>query len=125
MKIYWKHLASLPPPDLTMVRYDKTQDYIKTSVAYQGILHKHPYETDTVILLGHPFGKPAICYEFKVSDITKVEDLPNIVTESGENIRIVNLWIRKGSYGLIMQAFEVPSEDGAKPQTFPPGRKFS
>ena len=125
MKTLWKRLASLPPPDLTMVRYDKTQNYMKTSVCYQGVLHKHPYETDTVILLNHPFTQPAICYEFKFPDITKIEELPNIVTESGENICMVNLWVRKGSYGLIMQAFEVSSgPQESRPFGFFPGGNF-
>jgi hypothetical protein len=57
--------------------------------------------------MNQPFSQPVICYEFKIPDITRVEDLPNIVTEKGENIRMVNLWVRKGSYGLVMRAFEV------------------
>ncbi|MDR1933398.1 MAG: hypothetical protein LBQ57_11340 [Spirochaetales bacterium] len=115
MKSLLKNLFYLPAPELKMVRYDTTRDYMKTSVCYSGILRKHPYETDTVILVSSPFTQPAVCYEFKVPDITKIEDLPNIVTEKGENIRMVNLWVRKGSFGLIMQAFEVQPDQ----KTFP------
>jgi hypothetical protein len=116
MKTLLKNLAYLPAPDIKLVRYDATQDHIKTSVRYEGVLRTHPYEKDTVILMNQPFSQPAVCYEFKIPDITKIEDRPNIVTENGENIRMVNLWIRKGSYGLVMRAFEVSSEqaDGAR-----------
>ncbi|MDR3201054.1 MAG: hypothetical protein LBT68_06300 [Spirochaetales bacterium] len=113
MKSLLKNLVSLSAPELKLVRYDTAQDYIKTSVCYQGVLRKHPHETDTVLLVSAPFSQPALCYEFKVPDITKVEDLPNIVTEKGENIRMVNLWVRRGSFGLAMQAFEVQPEGKA------------
>jgi hypothetical protein len=127
MKTLLKNLVYLPAPDLKLVRYDAAQDYIKTSVCYEGVLHKHPYETDTVILMNRPFSQPAVCYEFKIPDITKVEDRPNIVTENGENIRMVNLWIRKGSYGLVMRAFEVSSEKaaGARFDCGPSGPPFA
>jgi hypothetical protein len=106
MMTLFKYLVALPEPELKLVRYDAAQDYMKTSVCYQGILRKHPHKDDTVMLVRQPFMQPAVCYEFKIPDITRVEDLPNIVTETGENIRMVNLWIRRGSYGLFMQAFE-------------------
>ena len=112
MKTPLKNLVYLPLPELKMVRYDTTQDYMKNSVAYQGILHKHPFETDKVILMEPPLSQPSVCYEFRIADITKIEDLPNIVTETGENIRMVNLWMHKGSLGLRMQVFEVPETAG-------------
>ena len=110
MKTPLKNLVYLPPPELKMVRYDTAQDYMKTSIAYQGILHKHPFETEKVILMEPPFSRPKVCYEFKIIDITKIEELPNIVTETGENIRMVKLWIHKGSFALRMQVFEVMPE---------------
>jgi hypothetical protein len=106
MKTLFKELVALPEPELKLVKYDTAQDYMKTSVCYRGILRKHPYKEDTVMLVYQPFIQPAVCYEFKIPDIIKVAELPNIVTETGENIRMVNLWIRRGSHGLFMQAFE-------------------
>jgi inorganic pyrophosphatase len=106
-----KNLSYLPEPELKMVPYDRGRDYFKTSICYQGVLRKHPYEPDTVILVNFPPNKKAMFYEFKLSDITHAEDLPNIVTEKGENISVVNLWIRRGSLGLMTRAFEVqPAE---------------
>jgi hypothetical protein len=110
MKMLLKSLRALPAPEFTPARYDNSQDYLKTSASYQGILRKHPYKDDTVILISPPFVQSALCYEFKIANITRVEELPNLVTEKGENIGMVNLWVRKGSYGLVMQAFEVQTE---------------
>ncbi|MCL1818992.1 MAG: hypothetical protein FWG35_08665 [Spirochaetaceae bacterium] len=118
MKTLLKDLLYLSAPEPGLIPYDAAQDYMKSSVAYPGILRKHPHESDAVILMHPPFSQPSICYEFKIPDITKIEDLPNIVTETGENIRMVNLWVRKGSYGLRMQAFEVQAE-AAGGQMFP------
>jgi hypothetical protein len=58
-----------------------------------------------------PFSGNSVFYEFRVSDIAYMEDLPNIGTASGETTPMVNLWIRKGSFGVRFQAFEVNSSD--------------
>ena len=103
----WKRLTSLPSPELSMIRYNTAGDYVKTSVCYQGVLHKHPHEKDSVILIGYPFHKSQVWYEFKLNNIAKIEDLPNIITEIGDTIRLANVWVKKGSIGLKFQAFEV------------------
>ena len=45
--------------------------------------------------------------EFKLDDILYVEDFPQVVTESGEGIPMVKLWIRKGARGMLLEPFEV------------------
>jgi hypothetical protein len=36
-----------------------------------------------------------------------MENVPSAVTEAGEGVPLVKLWIRKGAYGVILQPFEV------------------
>jgi len=36
-----------------------------------------------------------------------VEDIPSVVTETGEGIPLVRLWIRKGARGTVLKPFEV------------------
>ena len=109
-----KYLESLPASEVA--KYDATRNYRITSVCYSGAPRKHPYDREKIILIKSPFSSKTIFYEFRLSDIIHAEDLPSIVTENGESVRMVDLWIRKGSLALKFQAFEVndAQADGAK-----------
>ena len=107
-----KYLESLPVSEVT--KYDATQNYIKTSVCFSGAPRKHPYDHEKIILIRSPFSSRTLFYEFRLADITHAEDLPSIVTENGESVRMVNLWIRKGCLALKLQAFEVQADFGEK-----------
>jgi hypothetical protein len=45
--------------------------------------------------------------EFRLEDILFVEELPSAITEAGEGIPMIRLWIRKGAHGVILEPFEV------------------
>jgi hypothetical protein len=45
--------------------------------------------------------------EFKLEDGLYVEEVPSPVTESGEGIPLVQLWVRKGAHGVILEQFDV------------------
>ncbi|MDR2587924.1 MAG: hypothetical protein LBC67_00710 [Spirochaetales bacterium] len=107
-----KYMQLLHKTEDYIVPYTKNRDYRENSVCYEGVLRKHHYEQDMVILLTSPLSQEdAAFYEFRLSDITHAEDLPNIVTETGENIRMARLWVKKGSTGLLMQTFTVQAEE--------------
>ncbi len=108
-----KYLESLPAFDVA--RYDATRNYRSTAVCFSGAPRKHPYDREKIILIKSPFSSETVFYEFRLSDIIHAEDLPSIVTENGESIRMVNLWIRKKSMALRFQAFEV-HEGGSRKQ---------
>lgn len=100
-----KYLASLPVSEIT--RYDDTMNYLDNSICFSGAPRKHPYDREKILLIRTPFGYRTFFYEFRLADITHAEDMPNIVTENGESVPMVNLWIRKKSPALKIQAFEV------------------
>ena len=100
-----KHLEALPVSEV--IRYDSTKSYLKEAICFSGTPRKHPYDREKLILINAPFNPNTWFYEFGIIDIMHAEDLPSIVTETGENIRMVNLWIRKGSFALKILAFEV------------------
>jgi hypothetical protein len=45
--------------------------------------------------------------EFRIEDVLYVEDVHSAVTQSGEGIPLVKLWLRKGAHGVILEPFEV------------------
>jgi hypothetical protein len=47
--------------------------------------------------------------EFKLEDVMFVEEMPSAVTEAGEGIPMIKLWIRRGAHGVILEPFEVNS----------------
>ena len=46
-------------------------------------------------------------FEFNINDIVHVEELSSIVNEAGESLRIVKIWVKKGSLGLRYEPFVV------------------
>ncbi len=42
-----------------------------------------------------------------MEDVVKVDESSSIATETGRNIAMVKVWVRKGSLGLRYQPFEV------------------
>ena len=77
------------------------------AVAFSGSPRQHPYETDKLIIVVDPLTESPSIMEFKLADVVLVEDLPSPVTESGEGFRIVKIWVKRGSFGIIHEPFEV------------------
>ena len=79
----------------------------KNGVPFTGYPQQHPAEKNKLILVNDPLGENPAVLEFKVDDILYVEDFPQAVTEAGEGIPMVKLWIRKGAHGMLLEPFEV------------------
>jgi hypothetical protein len=79
----------------------------KDAVPFTGVPRQHPFEAEKLIFVNDPLGDAPAIMEFKLGDVVHVEDLPSPVTERGEGMRLVKLWIRRGSFGIIHEPFEV------------------
>ena len=79
----------------------------KNGVPFCGYPQQHPAEKSKLILVYDPLGSSPTILEFKVEDILYVEDVPQAVTEHGEGIPMVKLWLRRGAHGMILEPFEV------------------
>ena len=97
-------------PLLEIIKYDSDKNYKDKAVVYSGTPRNHPYDSEKIILVCTPFTQNAVFYEFRLKDIIHAEKLANIVTSEGESLRRVKIWIKKGSFGLRFQAFEVTEE---------------
>ncbi len=100
-----KYLKELETLEIT--KFDMSQKYRDEGVLFTGTPRKHPYDRDKIVLVEFPFTAESIFYEFKIGDILHVEDRPVFATEHGETLKIVNIWIKKGTVGLRFQAFFV------------------
>jgi len=79
----------------------------KNGVPFIGCPQQHRTEKHKLILVYDPLGKNPAVLEFKLDDVLYVEDFPQAVTESGEGIPMVKLWLRKGARGILFEPFEV------------------
>ncbi|MCL2881094.1 MAG: hypothetical protein FWF29_12695 [Treponema sp.] len=79
----------------------------KDAVAFSGYPRQHPSDKSKLVLVCDPLGSHPLILEFKLEDILFVEETHQAVTESGEGILMVKLWVRKGSHGMILEPFEV------------------
>jgi inorganic pyrophosphatase len=90
-----------------IAKYTGTQP--KDALPFAGYPRQHPSEKSKLILVYDPLGPTPTVMEFKLEDILLVEDIPSAVTEEGEGVPLVKLWVRRGAHGVILEPFEVNS----------------
>jgi len=84
-----------------------TKDRPKNAIPFTGYPQQHPTEKNKLILVYDPLGKSPAILEFKLDDILYVEEVSQAVTEKGEGIPLLKLWIRRGAHGMFLEPFEV------------------
>ena len=80
------------PKDLSSIK--------KTHISYSGSLQKHQYDPAKIILVYDPYSSDGFYYEFKIDDISYVDELPSLVNMEGETVTMSRLWIKKKSIGI-------------------------
>ena len=79
----------------------------KNAIPFTGYPQSHPSDKDKILLVYDPLGVNPSLMEFKTGDLLFVEDIPQAVTESGEGIPLVKIWVRRGARGVLLEPFEV------------------
>jgi hypothetical protein len=97
------YLEMLPLSSIT--KYSKGQS--KDGIPFIGYPRVHPSEKNKLILVYDPLGEEPAVLEFKLEDILFVDEVPSAVTEAGEGVPMVKLWVRRGAFGIILEPFEV------------------
>ncbi|MEJ5188906.1 MAG: hypothetical protein WHT84_06815 [Breznakiellaceae bacterium] len=82
----------------------------KDTVPFTGYPRPHPFEKEKLIFVFDPLGENPTILEFKVTDISYVEELPAVALETGETLQLVKIWVKKGAHGIIHEPFEVQDE---------------
>jgi hypothetical protein len=109
---------------LEVARYSPRKNLSKDHVSFSGVPRKHPYDEDKLLLIADPFSLHAVFYEFNLTDIVHVEELPSVVNEGGESARTARVWVKKGSFGLRYEPFRV-EDTGAFMETLGRPRRRS
>jgi hypothetical protein len=76
-------------------------------VPFTGYPRVHPSDKNKLILVYDPLSAEPAALEFKLEDILFVDEVPSAVTEAGEGIPMVKLWVKRGAVGMIIEPFEV------------------
>lgn len=79
----------------------------KDALPFAGYPRQHPSEKNKLILVYDPLGSNPTILEFKLEDVLFVEDVLQAVTETGEGVPLVKLWVRRGARAVILEPFEV------------------
>jgi inorganic pyrophosphatase len=79
----------------------------QTHVPFTGSPLKHPFDPEKVIIVADPYSTQTFYYEFKIDDISYVEELPNIANIDGETVTMARVWIKKRSVGIKCTPFIV------------------
>jgi hypothetical protein len=97
------YLEMLPLSSIT--KYSRGQP--SGGLPFTGYARAHPAEKTKLILVNDPLGPEPVVLEFKLEDVLFVEEIPSAVTETGEGVPMIKLWIQKGAVGMILEPFEV------------------
>jgi len=97
------YLEALPLKDIAKYSGDKP----KNAVPFAGYPRQHPSDESKLILVHEPLGLSQTIMEFKLDDVVSVDEIPSVVTEAGEGIPLIRLWIRRGARGVVLEPFEV------------------
>ena len=79
----------------------------KNGISFTGYPQQHPEEKNKLILVYDPLGENPAILEFKIEDVLFVEEVPQAVTEKGEGVPMIKLWMRRGARGMLLEPFEV------------------
>ena len=93
-------------------KYKKPRDrktLVETHIPFSGSPHKHPYDGNKMILVADPYYTPTFYFEFNKSDISFVEELPNMVDLEGDVVSMVRIWVKKTSIAVHCTPFIVGS----------------
>lgn len=96
-------LQARPFTDVIPYRADKASG----AVAFIGALRKHPYDEGKCLLIADPAGKDPSILEFRIEDVLGAEEMPSPVDAAGQSLSLMKLWIRRGSFGIRYEPFEV------------------
>jgi inorganic pyrophosphatase len=92
-------------PLTEIIRYKEERP--RDAVAFTGTLRKHPYDEDKCLLISDPASRDAAIYEFRIADVCSADELPSPVDEAGHSRNLARLWVRRGSFALRYEPFEV------------------
>jgi hypothetical protein len=90
------------------------RDLGETHVPFSGSPYKHPYDPEKVLLVTDPYSTNTSYFEFKVDDISYVEELPSLVDLEGRTVTMTRIWIRKRSVGVLCMPFVVEGTKAAR-----------
>lgn len=89
-----------------IVRYQgETHD--NAGVRYRGSVRPHPYDAGKFLLITSPMDDPAHFYEFRKRDVIRFGEPQGMVSEHGETLELVDVLVRRGSFGIEMRPFQV------------------
>ena len=97
------YLESLPINKIS--KYSESRQ--KNAIPFVGYPKQHPTEKSKIILIYDPLGDSPAVLEFKLDDVLHAEEKSQAVTEKGEGIPLVKLWVRRGAHGMFLEPFEV------------------
>ena len=97
------YLELLPLSSITKYKKGKPGE----GVPIEGFARAHPSDKTKLILVKNPLGNEPTVIEFNLDDILHVEEIPSAVTETGEGVPLVKIWVQRGAVAVKLEPFEV------------------
>ncbi|NCN04176.1 MAG: hypothetical protein GW949_00945 [Spirochaetales bacterium] len=98
-------LPILPLQELISMRQSTT--YRKHCIEFLGSPRKHPSDSSRLILVTGVLDNQKKFLEFRKEDIRHVDEAKTLANQAGENLRMISLWVEKGSVAIELRPFKV------------------
>jgi inorganic pyrophosphatase len=79
----------------------------KDAVTFVGHPRRQPNDSSKLLLVQDVPGNQPVVTEFNLEDVRSIETMPSPVTDSGETVQLVKVWVRRGAVGVVLEPFEV------------------
>lgn len=89
-----------------IVRYRGPSD-VRDGVRYRGSVRPHPYDSGKILLITGQVDDQSHFYEFRKRDILRFTEATTMVSEDGETVELVDVYVRRGGFGIEMRPFQV------------------
>jgi hypothetical protein len=96
-------LDFLPPKEIMKYSGNAPRD----GYTFTGLPKAHPTDRSKLLFICDPLGESPAVIELKVEDVIFAEDVHAAVTETGEGLRVMKIYVRRGARGVLLEPFEV------------------
>ena len=90
----------------------------KEAVSYIGTAQKHKTNASRIYLRLNPFSEQGMVLEFNIQDIVYAEEVQTLFQKDGSAVKMLKIWVKKGSTGVRLEPFLVREISGNFPSDY-------
>lgn len=79
------------------------------SISFFGSVRMHPYDSRKLVLVPYPYSAEEGVFEFSRDDVVSADGSSEVVSQDGNTLTVMRIYIRSGSHAVNLKPFTVSS----------------